>query len=122
MVDPKDTDLPSIARIEPDVYETSDLPEDDQVEFDAELEDSTFLWSLKFPGFLRNFLIFLRLEASNYLQLLNCLLLISLPPQIPRIISVFLTDTQVIYPPNSCSNLDSFSFFKLKPKFTFFIH
>ncbi|PNI39230.1 DCTN2 isoform 11, partial [Pan troglodytes] len=37
MADPKYADLPGIARNEPDVYETSDLPEDDQAEFDAEL-------------------------------------------------------------------------------------
>ncbi|XP_054859888.1 dynactin subunit 2 [Eublepharis macularius] len=36
MADPKYADLPGIARNEPDVYETSDLPEDDQAEFDAE--------------------------------------------------------------------------------------
>ncbi|KAE8626673.1 hypothetical protein XENTR_v10006702 [Xenopus tropicalis] len=35
MADPKYADLPGIARNEPDVYETSDLPEDDQAEFDA---------------------------------------------------------------------------------------
>ncbi|XP_038609056.1 dynactin subunit 2 isoform X1 [Tachyglossus aculeatus] len=42
MADPKYADLPGIARNEPDVYETSDLPEDDQAEFDAfaqELEE-----------------------------------------------------------------------------------
>ncbi|XP_026569591.1 dynactin subunit 2 isoform X2 [Pseudonaja textilis] len=37
MADPKYADLPGIARNEPDVYETCDLPEDDQAEFDAEL-------------------------------------------------------------------------------------
>ncbi|XP_013926564.1 PREDICTED: dynactin subunit 2, partial [Thamnophis sirtalis] len=40
----KYADLPGIARNEPDVYETSDLPEDDQAEFDAfaqELEELT---------------------------------------------------------------------------------
>ncbi|XP_075810191.1 dynactin subunit 2 isoform X1 [Microtus pennsylvanicus] len=37
MADPKYADLPGIARNEPDVYETSDLPEDDQAEFDAPL-------------------------------------------------------------------------------------
>ncbi|KAL1774331.1 dynactin subunit 2 isoform X4 [Sigmodon hispidus] len=36
MADPKYTDLPSIARNEPNVYETSDLSEDNQAEFDAE--------------------------------------------------------------------------------------
>nr|CAI9697921.1 unnamed protein product [Rangifer tarandus platyrhynchus] len=36
MADPKYADLPGVARNEPDVYETSDLPEDDQAEFDAE--------------------------------------------------------------------------------------
>ncbi|XP_030052473.1 dynactin subunit 2 isoform X2 [Microcaecilia unicolor] len=44
MTDPKYADLPGIARNEPDVYETSDLPEDDQAEFDAfaqELEELT---------------------------------------------------------------------------------
>lgn len=41
MADPKYADLPGIARNEPDVYETSDLPEDDQAEFDAELEELT---------------------------------------------------------------------------------
>ncbi|KAG3291526.1 dynactin subunit 2, transcript variant X2 [Ictidomys tridecemlineatus] len=40
MADPKYADLPGIARNEPDVYETSDLPEDDQAEFDA-LEELT---------------------------------------------------------------------------------
>nr|XP_021406287.1 dynactin subunit 2 isoform X1 [Lonchura striata domestica] len=42
MADPKYADLPGIARNEPDVYETSDLPEDDQAEFEAfaqELEE-----------------------------------------------------------------------------------
>lgn len=34
--DPKYANLPGIATNEPDVYETSDLPEDEQVEFDAE--------------------------------------------------------------------------------------
>ncbi|KAK2084784.1 Dynactin subunit 2 [Saguinus oedipus] len=41
MVDLKYADLPGIARNEPDVYETSDLPEDDQAEFDAEELTST---------------------------------------------------------------------------------
>lgn len=41
MADPKYADLPGIARNEPDVYETSDLPEDDQAEFDAEELSST---------------------------------------------------------------------------------
>ncbi|XP_031796953.1 dynactin subunit 2 isoform X1 [Sarcophilus harrisii] len=44
MADPKYADLPGIARNEPDVYETSDLPEDDQAEFDSfaqELEELT---------------------------------------------------------------------------------
>ncbi|XP_077339731.1 dynactin subunit 2 [Lithobates pipiens] len=41
MADPKYADLPGIARNEPDVYETSDLPEDDQAEFDAEELTST---------------------------------------------------------------------------------
>ncbi|CAD7677296.1 unnamed protein product [Nyctereutes procyonoides] len=41
MADPKYTDLPGIARNEPDVYGTSDLPEDDQAEFDAEELTST---------------------------------------------------------------------------------
>ncbi|KAG8585597.1 hypothetical protein GDO81_005085 [Engystomops pustulosus] len=44
MADPKYADLPGIARNEPDLYETSDLPEDDQAEFDAfaqELEELT---------------------------------------------------------------------------------
>ncbi|XP_026529706.1 dynactin subunit 2 isoform X3 [Pseudonaja textilis] len=44
MADPKYADLPGIARNEPDVYETCDLPEDDQAEFDAfaqELEELT---------------------------------------------------------------------------------
>ncbi|XP_042551216.1 dynactin subunit 2-like [Dipodomys spectabilis] len=36
MADPKYADLLSIARNKPDVHETSDLPEDDQAEFDAE--------------------------------------------------------------------------------------
>uniref|UniRef100_A0A8V5GPW3 Uncharacterized protein n=1 Tax=Melopsittacus undulatus TaxID=13146 RepID=A0A8V5GPW3_MELUD len=36
MADPKYADLPGIARNEPDVYETSDLPEDEQAEFEAE--------------------------------------------------------------------------------------
>ncbi|KAK2529544.1 Dctn2 [Columba guinea] len=35
MADPKYADLPGIARNEPDIYETSDLPEDDQAEFEA---------------------------------------------------------------------------------------
>nr|XP_014352722.1 PREDICTED: dynactin subunit 2 [Latimeria chalumnae] len=35
MADPKYANLPGIASNEPDVYETSDLPEDDQAEFDA---------------------------------------------------------------------------------------
>ncbi|XP_033927386.1 dynactin subunit 2 isoform X4 [Melopsittacus undulatus] len=39
MADPKYADLPGIARNEPDVYETSDLPEDEQAEFEAELEE-----------------------------------------------------------------------------------
>lgn len=41
MADPKYADLPGIARNEPDIYETSDLPEDDQAEFDAEELTST---------------------------------------------------------------------------------
>uniref|UniRef100_A0A8I3WML0 Dynactin subunit 2 n=1 Tax=Callithrix jacchus TaxID=9483 RepID=A0A8I3WML0_CALJA len=41
MADPKYADLPGIARNEPDVYETSDLPEDDQAEFDAVQEELT---------------------------------------------------------------------------------
>nr|6F38_a Chain a, Dynactin subunit 2 [Sus scrofa]6F3A_a Chain a, Dynactin subunit 2 [Sus scrofa] len=41
MADPKYADLPGIARNEPDVYETSDLPEDDQAEFDALQEELT---------------------------------------------------------------------------------
>ncbi|KAM3845817.1 dynactin subunit 2 [Vipera latastei] len=41
MADPKYADLPGIARNEPDVYETRDLPEDDQAEFDAEELTST---------------------------------------------------------------------------------
>ncbi|XP_072775638.1 dynactin subunit 2 isoform X2 [Taeniopygia guttata] len=41
MADPKYADLPGIARNEPDVYETSDLPEDDQAEFEAEELSST---------------------------------------------------------------------------------
>ncbi|XP_057265663.1 dynactin subunit 2 [Pezoporus wallicus] len=41
MADPKYADLPGIARNEPDVYETSDLPEDDQAEFEAEELTST---------------------------------------------------------------------------------
>ncbi|XP_056418537.1 dynactin subunit 2 isoform X2 [Hyla sarda] len=41
MADPKYADLPGIARNEPDVYETTDLPEDDQAEFDAEELTST---------------------------------------------------------------------------------
>ncbi|CAK7296727.1 Dynactin subunit 2 [Vulpes lagopus] len=41
MADPKYTDLPGIAKNEPDVYGTSDLPEDDQAEFDAEELTST---------------------------------------------------------------------------------
>uniref|UniRef100_A0A8C7E4F2 Dynactin subunit 2 n=2 Tax=Naja naja TaxID=35670 RepID=A0A8C7E4F2_NAJNA len=41
MADPKYADLPGIARNEPDVYETHDLPEDDQAEFDAEELTST---------------------------------------------------------------------------------
>ncbi|XP_043362512.1 dynactin subunit 2 isoform X5 [Dermochelys coriacea] len=44
MAEPKYAELPGIARNEPDVYETSDLPEDDQAEFDAfaqELEELT---------------------------------------------------------------------------------
>ncbi|XP_026529709.1 dynactin subunit 2 isoform X6 [Pseudonaja textilis] len=41
MADPKYADLPGIARNEPDVYETCDLPEDDQAEFDAEELTST---------------------------------------------------------------------------------
>ncbi|KAK2514497.1 hypothetical protein Q9966_015738 [Columba livia] len=41
MGDPKYADLPGIARNEPDVYETSDLPEDDQAEFEAEELSST---------------------------------------------------------------------------------
>uniref|UniRef100_A0A8D2DU22 Uncharacterized protein n=1 Tax=Sciurus vulgaris TaxID=55149 RepID=A0A8D2DU22_SCIVU len=34
-------DLSGIARNEPDVYETSDLPEDDQAKFDVDLEELT---------------------------------------------------------------------------------
>ncbi|XP_064330360.1 dynactin subunit 2 [Phalacrocorax carbo] len=41
MADPKYADLPGIAWNEPDVYETSDLPEDDQAEFEAEELTST---------------------------------------------------------------------------------
>ncbi|KAM9252233.1 dynactin subunit 2 [Cariama cristata] len=41
MADPKYADLPGIARNEPDVYETSDLPEDDQAEFESEELTST---------------------------------------------------------------------------------
>ncbi|XP_074785595.1 dynactin subunit 2-like isoform X3 [Athene noctua] len=41
MADPKYADLPGIARNEPDVYETSDVSEDDQAEFEAELEELT---------------------------------------------------------------------------------
>ncbi|XP_064930860.1 dynactin subunit 2 isoform X4 [Columba livia] len=41
MADPKYADLPGIARNEPDIYETSDLPEDDQAEFEAEELTST---------------------------------------------------------------------------------
>uniref|UniRef100_A0A2K5D3C7 Dynactin subunit 2 n=1 Tax=Aotus nancymaae TaxID=37293 RepID=A0A2K5D3C7_AOTNA len=41
MADPKYANLPGIARNEPDVYETSDLPEDDQAEFDVEELTST---------------------------------------------------------------------------------
>ncbi|XP_075757900.1 dynactin subunit 2 [Pelodiscus sinensis] len=41
MAEPKYAELPGIARNEPDVYETSDLPEDDQAEFDAEELSST---------------------------------------------------------------------------------
>ncbi|OXB56715.1 hypothetical protein ASZ78_006909 [Callipepla squamata] len=41
MADPKYADLPGIARNEPDVYETSDLPEDEQAEFEAEELTST---------------------------------------------------------------------------------
>ncbi|KAM6225770.1 dynactin subunit 2 [Porphyrio hochstetteri] len=41
MADPKYADLPGIARNEPDVYETSDVPEDDQAEFEAEELTST---------------------------------------------------------------------------------
>uniref|UniRef100_UPI00358E03F4 dynactin subunit 2 n=1 Tax=Myxine glutinosa TaxID=7769 RepID=UPI00358E03F4 len=36
MADPKYADLPGIAADEPDVYETTDLPEDDQAEFESE--------------------------------------------------------------------------------------
>uniref|UniRef100_UPI00398F03A7 dynactin subunit 2-A-like n=1 Tax=Pristiophorus japonicus TaxID=55135 RepID=UPI00398F03A7 len=36
MADPKYANLPGIAFNEPDVYETSDLPEDDQAQFEAE--------------------------------------------------------------------------------------
>ncbi|XP_029863005.1 dynactin subunit 2-like isoform X2 [Aquila chrysaetos chrysaetos] len=41
MADPKYADLPGIARNEPDVYETSDVSEDDQADFEAELEELT---------------------------------------------------------------------------------
>ncbi|XP_055965950.1 dynactin subunit 2-like [Sorex fumeus] len=41
MADPKYADLPGIARNEPNVYETCDLPEDDQAEFDVEELTST---------------------------------------------------------------------------------
>ncbi|CAM9938379.1 unnamed protein product [Bubo scandiacus] len=41
MADPKYADLPGIARNEPDVYETSDVSEDDQAEFEAEELTST---------------------------------------------------------------------------------
>ncbi|KAM6294517.1 dynactin subunit 2 [Aegotheles albertisi] len=41
MADPKYADLPGIARNEPDVYETSDVSEDDQAEFEAEELSST---------------------------------------------------------------------------------
>uniref|UniRef100_A0A4W4F124 Dynactin subunit 2 n=1 Tax=Electrophorus electricus TaxID=8005 RepID=A0A4W4F124_ELEEL len=36
MADPKYANLPGIASNEPDVYETSDLPEDDQAQFESE--------------------------------------------------------------------------------------
>ncbi|KAJ8259369.1 hypothetical protein COCON_G00183810 [Conger conger] len=36
MADPKYANLPGIATNEPDVYETSDLPEDDQAQFESE--------------------------------------------------------------------------------------
>ncbi|XP_036387060.1 dynactin subunit 2 isoform X3 [Megalops cyprinoides] len=39
MADPKYANLPGIASNEPDVYETSDLPEDDQAQFESELEE-----------------------------------------------------------------------------------
>lgn len=39
MADPKYANLPGIAFNEPDVYETSDLPEDDQAQFESELEE-----------------------------------------------------------------------------------
>uniref|UniRef100_A0A673WTM1 Uncharacterized protein n=1 Tax=Salmo trutta TaxID=8032 RepID=A0A673WTM1_SALTR len=35
MADPKYANLPGIASNEPDVYETSDLPEDDQAQFES---------------------------------------------------------------------------------------
>ncbi|KAM9616146.1 dynactin subunit 2 [Morphnus guianensis] len=41
MADPKYADLPGIARNEPDVYETSDVSEDDQADFEAEELTST---------------------------------------------------------------------------------
>ncbi|KAM6188980.1 dynactin subunit 2-like [Sarcoramphus papa] len=41
MADPKYADLPGIARNEPDVYETSDVSEDDRAEFEAEELTST---------------------------------------------------------------------------------
>uniref|UniRef100_A0A8C5W4Z9 Dynactin subunit 2 n=1 Tax=Microcebus murinus TaxID=30608 RepID=A0A8C5W4Z9_MICMU len=47
MADPKYADLPGIARNEPDVYETSDLPEDDQAELCAATE---LLWTLTSPS------------------------------------------------------------------------
>ncbi|XP_041639226.1 dynactin subunit 2 isoform X2 [Cheilinus undulatus] len=39
MADPKYANLPGIAFNEPDVYETGDLPEDDQAQFESELEE-----------------------------------------------------------------------------------
>ncbi|XP_052665219.1 dynactin subunit 2-like isoform X2 [Harpia harpyja] len=41
MADPKYSDLPGIARNEPDVYETSDVSKDDQANFEAEELTST---------------------------------------------------------------------------------
>uniref|UniRef100_A0A8C7MRP5 Dynactin 2 (p50) n=1 Tax=Oncorhynchus kisutch TaxID=8019 RepID=A0A8C7MRP5_ONCKI len=39
MADPKYANLPGIASNEPDVYETSELPEDDQAQFESEQEE-----------------------------------------------------------------------------------